>query len=374
MKKIENVNIILENKVIYGDVFYDEKIDKITIKGDFKKGSPLLIPGFIDNHIHGSAGYDVMDSSIEALEGISKSLLKEGTTSYLPTTITNSIANKTRALENIKSYYQNHNNYAKVLGIHLEGPFINPLKKGAQPLEFIIKPDIKLFNKWQKESGNLIKKISLAPEMEGSFSFIEELTKQEVVISIAHSNATFKEVLNANKLGASSITHMYNALSPFHHRDIGAIGAGLLLDELNTELILDFIHVSKEAVKLLIKTKTPNRIIIITDSMRAKGLHDGVSELGGQTVYIKDGMATLKDGTLAGSILKMIDGYKNLISLGISLVDISKMMSLNAAKELNLEDKIGSIKEGKIADLVLLDPNYNIIKTIVNGNTLFERE
>lgn len=373
MKKIENVNIVLENKVIFGDIFYDEKITKIIEKGKEKTGTPTLIAGFIDNHIHGSAGFDVMDSTIEAITGIAKSLLQEGTTSFLPTTITNSIPNKTKALKNIHTYYLHHNNYAKVLGIHLEGPFINPLKKGAQPLEFIIEPNLELFNDWQKESGYLIKKISLAPEMNGAYDFIKELNKQNLVTSIAHSNATFNEVLKSTKLGLTSVTHMFNALSPFHHRDIGATGAGLLLDELHTELILDFIHVSKEAAKLLIKTKTPDRVIVITDSMRAKGLSDGISELGGQTVYIKDGMATLKDGTLAGSILKMIDAFKNMLSLEISLVEISKMMSLNAAKELNLASEIGSIKEGKIADFVLLDQDYNIIKTIVSGKTLYER-
>ncbi len=190
MKKIENINIVLENKVVFGDLFYNEKITNIIEKGSKQKGVSTLISGFIDNHIHGSFGSDVMDSTILALTTISKSLLKEGTTSYLPTTITNSITNKSNALKNINDYYLNHNNYSKVLGIHLEGPFINPIKKGAQPLEYIIKPDFNLFKMWQNESGNLIKKISLAPEMENASEFIKALVSNGVVVSIAHSNVT----------------------------------------------------------------------------------------------------------------------------------------------------------------------------------------
>lgn len=374
MEKLENINIVLENEVIFGDIIFNDRITKITKKDNYKEGQPLLVPGFIDVHIHGSAGMDVMDATKEAIAEMAKSLLKEGTTSFLPTTITNSFENTEKALVNIKKYYEEENHFSKVLGIHLEGPFINPLKKGAQPLQYITKPNIELFNNWQEMSGGLIKKVSMAPEMENGYKFISEISKTGVIISVAHSNATFLETNEANLKGATSITHMYNALSPFHHRDIGAIGAGLLLDGYDNELITDFIHVSKEAVKLLIKTKSPNKVIVITDSMRAKWIKDEVSELGGQTVYIKDGMATLKDGTLAGSILKMIDAYKNLRSLNIAYEDISKMMSLNAARELKLDNEIGSIKENKIADFVLMDANYNILKTIINGKTLYKGE
>lgn len=369
--KLNNINIVLCEKVVFGDIVFDNTITSIIEKGSYKEGYPILTPGFIDVHIHGSASYDVMDATPLALETIALSLVKEGTTSFLPTSMTQSHEAIVASLQAFHTYYKTQNsNAARALGIHLEGPYINKEARGAQILEHIRKPTIEEFESFNKASGQLIKKVSLAPEIEGATELIRYLNSKGIVASIAHTKASYFHVLKAIEAGATSLTHTYNAMTPLHHRDVGVVGAGFLHDELSCELIYDEIHVSPLAAKLLIKNKGANNVILITDSMRNKWMPDGISELGGQKVIVKNNEARLENGSLAGSVLKMIDGYKNLVKLGISLVDAAKISSTNAAKELGLTS-MGQIKEGFVSDLVLMDSSYCIMKTFINGKEAY---
>ncbi len=369
--KITNINIVLEKKVIFGDIEFSETITKIKEKGKFKKGFPILTPGFIDTHIHGSASYDVLDGTVEAVHKMALSLVKEGTTTFYPTPMTQSKSVIKKSLESIYHYYKNQDsNAANIVGIHLEGPYFNVDARGAQPKEYIKNPDIKEFDEYNKACGYLIKKVSVAPELPGSIEFIKHLVSKKIHPSIAHTRATYKEALEGYNAGASSLTHTYNAMTPIHHRDIGVVGLGYSKD-IMCELIYDEIHVSPPAARLLIRNATYNRVMLITDSMRNKGMPDGVSELGGQKVIIKNGEARLENGALAGSILKMIDGYNNLRRLGYSYVTLAKLTASNAAKHFNLNDR-GVIKEGLRSDFVLLNPSHEIMKTYLNGKGVYE--
>ena len=215
--------------------------------------------------------------------------------------------------------------------------------------------------------------MTVAPEEDGALDLIQHLNDLGIVASIGHTSAKFCDLISAVKQGARSVTHTYNAQSPLHHRDIGTVGAALYLDELYTELIADLIHVSPPAIKLLIKNKPHDKVVLITDSMRAKHLPDGVSELGGQKVIVKNGEARLEDGTLAGSVLKMNDAVRNIVSLGIRLEDAVDFATKNAATSLGLEKEIGSIKLGKAASFAVVDKNLAVLYTILDGKIIYKR-
>ncbi|VEU82704.1 N-acetylglucosamine-6-phosphate deacetylase [Acholeplasma hippikon] len=373
---IKNVNIVLADKEVFGDVSVkDGKIAEIIKKERPQNNDAnYLVPGFIDVHIHGSNNYDAMDADSAAIEKMALSLVKEGTTGFLPTTMTQTIQNVENALEAIAVYHKNQNPMAtEVYGVHLEGPFINEGAAGAQPKNCIIKPTIEVFEAFNKKANNLIKKVSLAPEIEGSIELIKYLKANQIVASVAHTKANYATVKAGMEAGLTSLTHFYNAMTPLHHRDIGVVGAGLLHNEMNAELIFDEIHVSVAAAKVLLQAKGVNNVTLITDSMRAKYMPEGESELGGQTVYIKNNEARLFDGTLAGSILKMNDGYRNLVKdLNLSVVEASIMASVNPAKQLNLFNEVGSIEVGKKANLVILDKNFNVVETIIKGQSVYK--
>jgi N-acetylglucosamine-6-phosphate deacetylase len=372
---LNNLYIVLKDRVVYGElIIEDGKISKIVSKPEPANITKrYVIPGFIDLHIHGASNVDAMDASTYAIEQLALALVKEGTTAFLATTMTQTQLNIENALTSIGHYYQNQNpNGAMLLGVHLEGPFINEGAAGAQPKSCIIPADTTLFDTFNKACGHVIKKVSLAPEIPGSMALISHLKTKGIVASIAHTKANYATVLEAINRGSTSTTHTYNAMTPLHHRDIGVVGAALLHDELMAELILDKIHVSIPAVKLLIKNKGYQNITLVTDSMRAKNMPDGVSELGGQTVHIQHGEARLSDGTLAGSILRFIDGFKYAIKdVGLSLVEAVHMSSTNPAIQLKLDHCMGSIEVGKLANLVILDDNHNIETTLVKGQVVF---
>lgn len=329
----------------------------------------LIVPGFIDEHIHGAGGADVMDGTREALCSICQTLVKEGTTSFLATTMTASEERLECALETIAHYKSEDG--AFLLGVHLEGPFLSERHVGAQPKDLLTNFSIDYFERLQRYADEKIKLITLAPER--CMDFLPYLKEHGVVISAGHTHATEAELRLAMERGLSSITHTYNAQSPLHHREIGVVGSALLYDELYTELIADKIHVSPSAIKLLIKNKPKEKVLLITDAMRAKGAKEGVSELGGQYVIVKDGKATLADGTLAGSVLTMDQAIKNAVSLGVSLADALDMASYNIARHLSLSN-VGEIKDGYRADLTVLDKELNVVTTIVNGTIAYQKK
>ena len=348
-----------------------DRLADIQINGDRKKW--MIVPGFIDVHIHGAAGFDTMDATPQALDGLASALPSEGTTSFLATTMTQSDSAISQALINA-SLFQAEDNQAEMLGVHLEGPFISPDRAGAQPLEHISKPSISLFEKWQKQSGNRIKLVTIAPETEDGLAFIEELKETGVIASIGHSDATAEMVSKAVESGARHVTHLYNQMSPFHHREPGVVGASLLEQKLTVELIADLIHSHPLALDLAFRQKKAHRIILITDAMRAKGLQPGTYDLGGQDVQVSHNEARLVDGTLAGSVLTMEIAAKNMKSVtGCSLSELVAMTSTNAAIQLGLSNK-GRIEPGKDADLTIIDENWNVQMTICRGNIAYTRE
>lgn len=294
---ISNVRIINpDDQPFKGDVYIEDgKIIQIgqclsrkaVQRIDGQNHDWLLLPGYIDMHIHGSAGHDTMDASPLALHEIAQSLVQEGVTGFLATTMTQTIAKIESALVNVAQFEQQEGE-AVLLGIHVEGPFVSKIRAGAQPEEYMISPTIEQFANWQKMSCYRIKQITVAPEIEGGFTFLEALKNFNVIPSIGHSDATIEEVHQAVSLGISQATHLYNQMRPFHHRDPGVVGGVLLEDNIKVELIVDCVHSHPQAVKLAYRTKGAKGIILITDAMRAKGLQYGEYDLGGQTVYVSE--------------------------------------------------------------------------------------
>lgn len=334
------------------------------------------LPGMIDMHIHGANGADTMDATPKALRTIATALAKEGTTSFLATTITQSIPAIEKAVVNAgEAIGHQKSGEAEIIGIHLEGPFINKEKAGAQPEEFILEPDCELFDRWQNLSGNHIKEVTLAPEAKGGFDFIRHLKAQSVVPSIGHTNGIDEDVIRAIDAGASQVTHLYNGMRGMHHREPGILGGALLHHGLYTELICDGHHVCQGMVNLAYKLKGSDRMILITDSMRAKCMNKGVYDLGGQDVYVDNGLAVLKDGTIAGSVLKMKDALRNILAFtDATLSDVVQMGAINPALQCGVFDRKGSLEAGKDADLIVLNDQNELVLTICRGTIAYQKE
>lgn len=335
-----------------------------------------VVPGFIDVHIHGAAGADTMDATINALETMAKALPAEGTTSFLATTITQKHENIENALRNAAAYRKSHNDSGKadILGVHLEGPFINKKRAGAQPMDYIIDPDIELFKHWQELAEGNIKLVTVAPELENGTNFVRYLHENGVIASIGHSDAIYEEMEKAVEAGAKQVTHLFNGMRGIHHREPGVAGSALVFKELMVELIADGIHVRPEVMKLVINAKGTDGMILITDAMRAKCLKNGIYDLGGQDVSVADGKALLADGTLAGSILKMNDSIKNIREAAdISLAEAVQMASVNPAKQFSVYDRKGSISVGKDADITILSNEYQVEMTFCRGQIAYKK-
>lgn len=333
------------------------------------------LPGMIDIHIHGGYGADTMDADVAALDTMSARLPEEGTTSFLATTITQQHENIEKALVNARKWASSSpqaQKGAELIGIHLEGPFVSPKKAGAQPKQWITPADAGLFQKWERLSGGLIKIVTLAPEEDPDFSLIRYLKNQNIIPSMGHTDAGAELLQKAADAGAVHMTHLFNAMSSFHHREPGGIGTALACGRITAELITDGIHSHPLAVKLAYLAKGSQNLIMITDSMRAKGLKDGEYEFGGQKVTVRGDTALLSDGTLAGSILKMNEGAALMRRFtNCSWPDIANMTSANAARRLGIFDRKGSIAEGKDADVVLTDGQCGVLATICRGNTAY---
>ncbi len=385
MKAIINAKIITEDEILKGyNLLYMKEViaiskelpiwaETIDAKGAY------LSAGFIDLHIHGSKGSDVMDATPHALETISTSLLSTGTTSFLATTMTMSEDNIVLALENIKNYNAKirrakskkakSKSGAKILGVHLEGPFISPQKHGAQNPIYIQKPNLELIEPYM----SIIKMITLAPEVEGGEAFIKYIQERypKTLLSIGHSNASYEKSKESFKWGISHATHLFNAMNPLHHREPGIVGAVLESDEVSCEIIADMIHLHPLFFNILYQLKK-EKLVLVTDAMRAGCISCGEYDLGGQVVTVKEGEARLSDGTLAGSVLKLNDALKNFYEHSeISLPKLISMVTKIPAQKLGL--RVGELKESYMADMVLFDKDFNILKTFVNGEIKFDK-
>lgn len=381
MKGFKNSWIITENGKIKSNLIIEEGLIKSI--GDASTNDLIelpencvVVPGFIDQHIHGAAGCDAMDGTVEDLKKIAVALASEGTTSFLATTMTQSPENIKKALASVKEYKEhNFSEGAEIAGVHLEGPFISKDHIGAQPLEYVANPSVEVFKIYEEASGNTIKLVSLAPEVEGAEELIKYLSSKKIVASIGHTGATYKDVEKAVLAGATNATHTYNAMKAIHHREVGTVGSTYLFDELNAEIICDGIHVSAPAIKLLHKNKPSDKFILITDAMRAKHMADGEYDLGGQPVIVKNNEARLPNGVLAGSVLKMNLAVKNVMNfLNLPLEEVVKYATINPARNLYIDHEVGSIKEGKRANLVVLDENIDVVMTIRDGIVVYKRD
>ncbi|PAD37403.1 N-acetylglucosamine-6-phosphate deacetylase [Terribacillus sp. 7520-G] len=379
---LRNVRICLPEKMMTGQIgIANGKIAEIgegepsrQYMKEVDGKNHYALPGFIDGHIHGAAGADTMDATQESLHTIAAWLPNEGTTAFLATTITQDQGAIEAALEQV-DLFSAQTGEAELIGVHLEGPFVNPKKAGAQPLSHIQKPDVELFRKWRQLSGGNIRVVTLAPECDEDYRLTELLASERIVASAGHTDASFEQMKEAARHGIGQLTHLCNQMNGIHHRDVGAVGAGFLLSTLSSELIADGIHVAPEMLRLIYQNVGPERLILITDSLRGKGLEDGTYDLGGQAVTVKEGKALLPDGTLAGSMLQMKDAVRNMAAFAdASVLDIAKMTAENPAKQYKIYDRKGSLTKGKDADIVLLDDQLTLQATYCRGNLAYQKE
>lgn len=327
------------------------------------------IPGLTDLHFHGCVGYDFCDGTHKALEKMALYQADNGITTICPATMTLEEEVLAGILESAAAYDGNEG--AILCGINMEGPYLSAKKKGAQNGSFLRKPDIRMFRRLQKISGNQIKLVAIAPEEEGAMEFISEL-KDEVVISIAHTAADYDTAMEAFRNGAKQVTHLYNAMLPFTHRAPGVIGAACDTTGCFIELIADGVHIHPSTIRATFKMFGDDRIILISDSMTAAGMPDGEYFLGGQSVRVEGKTAALtSDGTLAGSVTNLMDCMRNcVLNIGIPLEKAVKCAAVNPAKAIGIYDLYGSITPGKIANIVLLDKELNIKSVILKGKVL----
>ncbi|WP_274365567.1 N-acetylglucosamine-6-phosphate deacetylase [Paenibacillus thermotolerans] len=336
--------------------------DKVDCEGG------LLLPGFIDVHVHGGGGFSVMEGLREQLEGMSAFHAAHGTTSFLATTTTASHDSIVKVLDAASSAVGSVSG-ADLCGIHLEGPFIHPKRRGTQALEWIAPPSVAKLEEYIRAARGTIRIVSMAPELEGGLEAVRFLTAQGITVSAGHTNATFEEMAAAVANGVSHTTHHFNGMSPLHHREPGVAGAGLMLPQLTTELICDGIHVHPAAVRLLYQVKGPESICMITDAVTCAGLPDG--EYG--SVIMKQGEVKLADGTtLAGSALTMIAAFRNVLRFtGLPPEAVLPAFTGVPARQAGLSDRKGSLAPGKDADFLLLDREYRLKTTYVRGKAVY---
>ena len=378
---IKNIRLITPYEILegYGVEVNKGKIINIDLEQNIRTNlineiidgeGKFLSPGFIDIHNHGNSGYDFMDGTEEAIDKIGQFHLKNGVTSYLGTVLTASYDNIFNAVQNIVEY-KNKNNLSQILGIHLEGPFFSIQKKGAQPEIYIRDPELEFIKKIKKLSDNKLKMVSIAPEKKGATEIIDYLKFNDITIAMAHSNATYDEAKNGINHGATVTTHLYNGMRDFNHREPGIIGASLIDKRVYCEIIYDRIHLHDGAVLIALKMKGTDKIILISDAMRATGLDDGEYELGGQNVIVNCGAARLENGSLAGSTLNLRNAVYNMVHfLNIPIQDAVKMASLSPAMAIGADSCKGSIEIGKDADLLFLDNDINISSIMIGGQLI----
>jgi N-acetylglucosamine-6-phosphate deacetylase len=332
----------------------------------------IVAPGFVDIHVHGSAGHDTMDGTREAIEGMARYFTSHGVTSFCPTTLTMAADAIMAAVRAAHECQQHPIEGAQPLGVHLEGPYIDAAKKGAQP-EQHVRTAATLDYQAFFSLGN-IRLISLAPEIEENKALIGYARSRGAAVAVGHSSATFEQVAESVKLGINQSTHTFNQMEGIHHRKPGTVGAALMLDDIYAQFIADGVHLHPAIVNMIVRLKGPDRSVLITDAIRGTGMPDGEYELGGQPIVVKDGAVRLQDGTLAGSTLTMDRGVRNIATFtGRSLPECIQMATLTPARSIGVANRKGSLEPGKDADIVLLTPDLEVAATIVDGKAVYSR-
>ena len=333
----------------------------------------IAVPGFLDIHIHGAGGHDVMEASDDALKTVARTVAAHGTTSLVATTVTASADSICRAAEGIAQYiarqHQAEDRRAEILGIHFEGPFISSVRRGVHPPEFLRLPSAELLEQFIHAAKGNAQILTLAPELLGAMPCIDAARTSGLVVALGHTDATYEQARAAFAHGARHAVHVYNAMRPFSHRDSGVIGAVLTTPEVTAELIADGVHVDETAMRLLLQAKGATGVILVSDGTAATGMPDGKYTLGTFEVTVSGGVSRNAEGKLAGSTLTLDRALRNVVNLGIPVADALRMLTLNPATLLGLEFKKGVLRCGADADLLLLDEALNITQVWTRGFT-----
>lgn len=376
---IKNCSIIYLDKIEKGSVLIkDGKIKEInpvnTDDDEIIDAEGLyLSPGFIDVHIHGAGNCDTMDGTYEAINTIAKTIVKHGTTSFTPTTMTVSTDAIRKSMKAIKQAMKEGTEGAVVLGAHLEGPFISPKAIGAQNPKYVISPSVEAYNSMVGDEGDAVVSITLAPEVEGAKELIKYLSEKGIVCSLGHTKATYEQAMEAIECGACHSTHLYNAMTPLAHREPGVVGA-VFDSNITTETISDGIHISYPALRIAYSQKGTDNVLLVTDAMEACGMPDGEYSLGGQKVIVSNGAARIKTGSLAGSILTLDRAVYNVYkNTNYPLNEVVKMATYNGAKHCKVDDHKGMIKNGYDADLLLFNEDIEIQKVFIGGRKIYSK-
>jgi len=378
--------MILANGLVIDDDFNLKRLDIQIAGGKIAKiaekiedtdnvidmSGKYILPGFVDTHIHGAYGVRISDEN-PCLHEVAKFEASQGVTSIAITTAASEYNDILRQID-VAVGASKQMVGARIAGIHTEGPFISRKYKGAMNGDNIINPNREKLDTMIAHAEGLLKIITIAPEAEGAPDLIRYAADCGITVSMGHSNATYDEAMEAVRAGATQTTHTFNAMRALNHREPGILGAALTDDSIKCELICDYVHLHPATVKLVYRLKGADNIQMVSDSGHAAGLNVTEFVVDGLTRYVKDGVVRLADGTIAGSAKTILDGVKNLASSGVPLEDISKMASLNGAKSLKMEHLIGSISVGKLADIAVLDKNYDVNCTFVDGICMYRKE
>ena len=329
------------------------------------------IPGFVDVHIHGAGGHDVMEGSEEAMSAVTRTVVRHGTTSFVATTVTASPDDTCRSVEGIARFiatqHETDEPRAEVLGIHYEGPFISPARRGVHPKEWIQLPSAELLEKLLHAASGNARILTIAPELLGAAPCIEAARNAGVVVAMGHTDATYEQARMGMARGVRHAVHVYNAMRPFSHRDSGVIGAVLTSPEVTAELIADGVHVEEAAMRLLLQAKGTGCVILVSDGVSATGMPDGKYQLGKIEVTVSGGVCRNAEGNLAGRTLTLDRALRNIVALGVSLPDAVRMLTVNPATLLGIEFKKGALRTGADADIVLLDEGLHVTNVWARG-------
>jgi N-acetylglucosamine-6-phosphate deacetylase len=371
---LKNANVVLPDREVPGGSVLIEEGKIVSLDADqadevLDLAGTTLLPGFIDVHIHGAVGVDVMEATSAGLREVSSYLASEGVTSWLPTLVPGSDANYASVAAVVSECLYDREG-ARVLGLHYEGPFVNTAQCGALHTEY--------FKTYSAPSDldalpvpqNAVHMITMAPEVDGGVELVRELKRRGWVISIGHTRAGLDVLDQACEAGAHHMTHFMNAMAPLHHRHPGPIAWGLSRDDVTVDLIADGIHLDPFMLRVLLKIKGVGGISLISDAIAAAGKGDGDYEIWGETISVKNGRTANAKGSIAGSVISMLDAVRLLRSLGVSYVDLARMASLSPARLLGVDHECGSIEVGKRADLVALDADANVKSTLISGKSV----
>lgn len=375
-KIIQHVNVLLPHQILPSATVWvtDGKIERIETQEapQFYDGyeridgnGMWLIPGMIDVHIHGANGYDMMDGTEASIQEVSLTCAATGCTSFLATSVSSTMDDLLNMIRSVKSVIGREQG-AKIAGIHLEGPYLNPKRKGMQNEKYLRHPDLDEMKLIFQEAGSLIKMVTIAPELPGGLELISYLKDQGVVIAVAHSDASYEEAKEAFGAGASHVTHCFNGMRPIHHRDPGLIVAAFEEPHVSLQAIVDQVHLHPAIIRLMHRIKGPEGMMLITDALQAMGMGDGEYLFGGHHVTVSEGIARLADGTLASSTVTMNEALRLTVENGISFTDAVQMASTSPARILGLSNK-GKIEIGCDADFVLLNEKYEVQWTMIEG-------